>query len=184
MRKNRTITRKFGSVPGVISPSIALLIAIPLCVVSSIEANGIRQKVDAITRMQDLGAEISFDYQWTEDQAWLENAKPPGSVHLKKLFGEHYASNPVEVQLFAGKGMRPEKFTDADAKSISRFSELTWLVLQDSGLTDEGIKHFKRLKKLDRLDIEGTAVTKRRVSELKTALPKVRVYYGPVPFNE
>lgn len=162
---------------GVTLMPIVLLLALPLVIAVSANAIEMQQTMRAIARIHELGGEISYGFQWSEEGAWQENAKPPGHQYLQKVFGEYYAADPVEIQLFAGQGMSPAKFTDADAKELSRLSELKWLVLQDTGLTDIGLAHFKSLKNLERLDIEGTSVTTKGVAALKESLPHLQVFH-------
>jgi hypothetical protein len=152
-----------------------------------IEAEKARQKAAALARLEQLGAFVECDYKWSGEGrsgAWLENAKPPGDKRLKALWGEYYASNPVEIQLFDDSRnknspfkMKSKEFTDEDAKLLSVFSEMDWLVLCDTSLTDEGLKHLRGMKKLGRLDVEGTAVTKRGAKELEAAISGLNVFY-------
>jgi hypothetical protein len=131
----------------------------------------------AIRGLEEIGAEITYDYQWGRDGAWRPNARPPGSTWLKRLLGENYCASPVEVQLFTDRSMSPHRFTDEQAAHIAALTELTWLVLIDTRLTDAGLRHLTSLRKLERLDLEGTAVTDTGVKDLKRSLPHVQVFY-------
>lgn len=136
----------------------------------------VKRRQRAIAAVERLGGFIDYQHHWRNGE-FLPNAQPRASPWLRLLFGERYAAEPVEIQLFAGPAMRADLFTDAEAESISQFNELTWLVLMDTKLTDAGLRHFHRLKKLGRLDVEGTSVTEVGVAELKRALPHCRVYH-------
>ncbi len=123
-----------------------------------------------------MGAQVTFDYQWGPQHAWRPHATAPGSRLLKAILGEYYKANVVEIQLFAGPGMSPERFVNSHAQQMAQFSELRWLVLMDTKMTDAGLAHFACLRKLERLDIEGSPVTTSGVQELRQRLPKVAIY--------
>jgi hypothetical protein len=135
-----------------------------------------RQKQHSINSLVAIGAEVTFDYQWGPDHAWKPNASVPGSTLLKVIMGEHYSANVVEVQLFAGPGMAPERFDDSYAKQLSRLTEIRWLVLMDTRMSDSGLANFTVLRKLERLDIEGSPVTEKGIAALRTALPNIDIY--------
>lgn len=130
----------------------------------------------AIAAIERLGGFIDYKHKW-KDGEFRPNAEPPGPTWMRKILGERFAAEPLEIQLFADGRMRPIEFTDSEAAEISQFGELTWLVLMDTKLTDAGLRHFHRLKKLGRLDLERTAVTDVGVAELKRVLPDCRVFY-------
>jgi len=37
-----------------------------------------RKKEQVLVRLRELGAFVAFDYQWTEEKAWISNAKLRG----------------------------------------------------------------------------------------------------------
>ncbi len=74
--------------------------------------------------------------------------------------------------------MHPEKFTDDDAEQMTALSELTWVVLYDTRITDAALAHFKLLPKLQRLDLEGTAVTEAGVKALLEERPQLTISFG------
>jgi len=71
-----------------------------------------RGKQNSIDRLTDLGATLSFDYQWSDSEEWRPGVDVPGSWILQAALGRHYAANPVEVQLFANPSMKPDEFDD------------------------------------------------------------------------
>jgi hypothetical protein len=147
----------------------------------AVELNRIREKTHAISMLKAWGAGITYDYEWSASGAYIPNAQPPGLQWLKRLLGSHYRSNVVKVELFVERGMTPEKLNDENAHLLSALTEVDWLMLMDTNIGDAGLKHLKGLKKLGRLDLEGTRVTSEGVHELCDALPKVRVFYGTYP---
>jgi hypothetical protein len=51
--------------------------------------------------------------------------------------------------------------------------------LNDTQITDAGLKDVAKLQKLRGLELQGTKITKAGVAELKKALPKCMVIGGP-----
>lgn len=141
------------------------------------EYGQIQQRARAVAMIENCGGTATYDYQWSPSKAWLPHAIPPGPRWIRQLLGDHFRANVVEVQLFAGSKKRPEAFTDAEAKQLSVLTEIKWLVLMDTKLTDTGLKHLGTLKKLERLDVEGSPVTEAGVQGLHRALPKARIFY-------
>ena len=120
---------------------------------------------------------MTYDYQWSATKVWIPNAVPPGPEWARRLLGQNFAANVVEVQLFAGPNRLPEKFTDVEAALLASLRRLEWLVLNDTAITDSGLKSLSTLKRLERLDLERTKVSEAGVQELHRALPRVKVYY-------
>ncbi|MCI0558493.1 MAG: leucine-rich repeat domain-containing protein [Nitrososphaera sp.] len=134
-----------------------------------------RQRViDAITQM---GGALTFDYQRSSNHAWRPDAKSPGSTFMKALLGDKYQAKVVEVELFAGPGMSPERFNDSHAKQLALFTELEWLVLRNTKMTDTGLSELSNLKKLERLDIEGSTVTEAGVERFRRQNSAIPIYY-------
>jgi hypothetical protein len=153
----------------------ALCAMTAISVALAVYVSSYRQQERCIRRLRELGVNVSFDYQWTTAGAYRPSAKPPGNDILKRVLGEHYASNPRDV--LVGERFVPRgDFTDADAALVASLRELRWLSLQGSKVTDQGLLQLTGLSKLERLDLEGSRVTRNGVRRIKAALPKVRVY--------
>jgi hypothetical protein len=137
-----------------------------------------RKKERAIARLLNLGASVSFDHEWSATPPLVfDDAELPGNSFLRLLLGEHYAANPVEVQLFAGnREMRPDLFTDDDAALLASIPSIKWLVLYDTRLTDVGLAQLARITSLERLDIEGTLVSAEGVEAFRIARSDVKVF--------
>jgi hypothetical protein len=140
------------------------------------DLNGIRQRAKAVAVIESVGGHVEYDFR-SHDGTYWPNAVPPGPAWLRRFLGENYLANVVEVQLFADRDMEPDKITDPEASQLAALTEAKWFVLMDTGITDAGLKHFKRLRKLERLDLEGSLVTEAGARELHRALPRLRISF-------
>ena len=64
----------------------------------------------------------------------------------------------------------------SDLKGIGAFKALKSLNLEDTKVTDAGLKHLAGLKALKELHLDSTKVTDAGVSRLKRALPNCRIH--------
>jgi hypothetical protein len=142
-----------------------------------VEVNEVRRKARAVSVIESCSGKVTYDYEWSVTEAYRPHATPPGPRWLRRLLGEYYRANVVEVQLFAGHGRTPENLNDDAARSLIALSDVKWLVLMDTRITDAGLEHLKGLKKLERLDLEGSLVTEKGVETLKNSLPNAKIYY-------
>ena len=66
---------------------------------------------------------------------------------------------------------------DSQVAAISELSELKWLVLDYTEVTDAGLLLLSKLKKLRRVYVRGTRVTPAGIRRLKQFLPSVEIVY-------
>ena len=157
-----------------------LLITAVIAVWLASHGNLAQKQRAAIAAIERLGGTIVYeDNDYMSFRRLPPDSTPPGVKWMRQLFGEQQGPRPVEIQLYMSADKAPERFTDNEAKLVGTLTELEWLVLMDTGLTDAGLMHFRNLRRLNRLDVEGTAVTERGAKELQKYLPNVRVYFDP-----
>jgi hypothetical protein len=60
---------------------------------------------------------------------------------------------------------------------MQKLTNLDWLELSGTQITDESLKYFKNFKKLIRLNVEKTRVTETDVKDLKKDLPQTEIIY-------
>lgn len=70
---------------------------------------------------------------------------------------------------------------DPGLKFIGGLKSLQWLDLANTEVTDKGLKELTELKQLQRLLLYGTNVTKAGLTDLRKALPQLRVVHPLVP---
>lgn len=104
----------------------------------------------AIASLQRPGVSLWFEHQGAGTNSYRPNAVPPGTAFMKRLLGEYCETRVIQIEVVS-----PGTFTDADAKTAAVFQELDWLAINDSKITDEGLRHLESLTQLGRLDVEG-----------------------------
>ena len=107
--------------------------------------------------------------------AWLDEIAPRihGSIKeeekraaaaVEKLGGKvEFNSNGDVIKV----DLNNTKFTDDDLKNLERFTELEWLDLRVSTLTDAGMAHLAGLRKLKFLNVARTSVSDKGLSVLR-----------------
>ena len=73
--------------------------------------------------------------------------------------------------------MNDTKLTDAGLKEVAKLQQLTWLNLNATKITDTGLKEVAKMKQLYQLHLNLTKVTKAGVAELQKVLPKCKIRY-------
>src|SRR5687768_5713084 len=89
----------------------------------------------AIVRLQRPGVGMWFEHQGAGTGTYIDNAKPPGTALMRRLCGEYCQTRVIQLEV-----VPPGKFTDDDAEAIAIFQELDWLAINDSEITDRGLK--------------------------------------------
>ena len=69
-----------------------------------------------------------------------------------------------------GVGLRSRETQDADLAPLGEFSQLVWLHLADTKVTDQGLVHLTGLTKLESLRLTDVGV-----KELQAALPELEI---------
>ena len=71
------------------------------------------------------------------------------------------------------------KITDVGLKDVAKLKQLTTLGLAYTKITDVGLKELAKLQKLEYLSLRDTKITKAGVAELQKALPKCIIESNP-----
>jgi hypothetical protein len=86
-----------------------------------------------------------------------------GLAHLRKLTN------------LTGLTLAETQVTDAGLVHLRGMTKLASLRLAETAVSDEGLRHLAGLSKLTRLDVFNTKVTQAGVTQLKTAVPRLKV---------
>lgn len=142
-----------------------------------IESNRIRRQAQLVKEIYDNGGIVVYDYQMRGGY-WNDHPTLPGNVVLRALFGNNYAAKVIQVEICAGPRMSPQKISDETAARLAGLTEVWWFALQDTSITDSGLRYFHNHPNLKRIDLTGSKVTTSGAEALHKALPKCVISYG------
>ncbi len=105
------------------------------------------------TTIQKLGGSFAYDYQVDASGSSLPNSQPPGPVWLRRLLGDGFFEHIVRANL------DNSNVTDAGLKELRGLRHLQYLRLWGDDITDAGLENFKGLTQLKVLLLSRTKVT-------------------------
>jgi hypothetical protein len=124
----------------------------------------LRDRERAVSRILEFGGAVGYNYQFDPDHNYKQSAAPPGPQWLRTLFGPQCNVRVVLVELDLEGGSRA---TDQDLELLLNFPDLRALEWGNSPITDEGLRHIGRLKRLESLALKDcTALTDEGLSQL------------------
>ena len=90
------------------------------------------------------------------------------TVNVAKTFGDDGVKQlvPVSTQL-AWLDLKKSQVTDAGLADVAKLQNLTRLHLENTAITDAGMAHVGKLAKLEYLNLYGTKVTDAGIAQLK-----------------
>ena len=130
---------------------LTVAVAIPFSWLG-VEMKKAKEQKEAVEAIEKLGGFVAYDYQLdaSEDNPFAiktEGTKPPGPTWLRRLLGDEFFANVVDVVLHGSDG------TDAALEHLKGLSQLQSLYLDETGATDAGLARLKGLGRLQGLDL-------------------------------
>jgi hypothetical protein len=107
---------------------------------------------------------------------------PPFRLHLAKQeqrYGrriEKVFQGQTELQYLA---LSETSITDAGLEHLKGLTQLEILDLDGTRVTDAGLEHLSRMTQLKALTLWGAKVSSPGVKKLQTALPNCEIYWKP-----
>jgi hypothetical protein len=150
---------------------LAVATAIPLGWLA-MEVIWVNQQRKAIAAIENLGAQVRCDYEFTRTGDY--STTPPGPFWLRVLLGDYFfAGDVAEVTLrdLDYTDTSTSSMTDAGLENLKVLTRLQRLYLREAQITDAGLEHLKGLNRLKTLDLTLTHVTDEGVRKLQQALP-------------
>lgn len=101
-----------------------------------------------------------------------------------------YASGPEMGPLGGAAGITVVRLdgTETDDHDLERLRShleslpnLRALLLSETNITNDGLRHLAGLSQLEELEVHKTAVTADGIASLKAKLPQCKVAFGPYP---
>ena len=122
-----------------------------------------RQQHADVAAIEKRDVEVEYDYEIAKRGFLAPRPPLPGPAWLRALLGDDFFRNVGGVYLADAH----PAFTDADLKSLTRFTHLKELYLDHTRITDAGVEHPKGLSSLEVLDLGNTQVTDVGIAQLK-----------------
>jgi hypothetical protein len=130
-----------------------------------------RRQQTAIAAIEKLGGRIQYDYDVDSQGNNVANAVLPGAAWLHALLGDDFFRTAYGVDLSDGSGMG--WISDDELVHLRTFTELRWLTLVHTQVTDAGLESLEGLTHLECLSLSITKTTDagllhlRRLTHLK-----------------
>lgn len=124
-----------------------LLLVVVLAVWLGWHAHRVKQQREAVLTVEELGGSARYDYEWTDGGG----SPPPNQPSwLARFVGVDHVHDVVSITLPHNKNV-----TDADLRQLSALKNLRDLNLGWTEVSDEGLAHLKRLRRLEHLYLES-----------------------------
>ena len=121
-----------------------------------IKTHRVRQQEDAIRKIAAWGGTAHFGYQistnFRGDRILDPKALPPGPSWLRRIIGESYLRDVVEVSL------RDTQVGDSELEFVEQLPMLESLDLSNTPVTSRGLVHIEKLRNLQGLYLINTDV--------------------------
>jgi len=146
---------------------LAVVVAIPCSLLAAAREQA-RIQWELVTETSDANGYIAFDNPMDCNANTKFYEEPPGPQWLRKLLGEQLFVNVSMVGL-CGTVVD----TDALLGHIKGFTQIQWLLLTRSNVSDAGLEHLEGLNRLRSLDLDGTMVSDTGLEHFK-GLPNLQ----------
>ena len=142
-----------------------------------------KKQEEAVALVLRLGGKVYYDYQIDSHGTIDPYVDCPGPAWLRKLLGDDFFTNAVNVKLYkdlTDDNMKPlgglyqlqklyiqgTQITDAGLVHLKNLKRLRVLWLENPKITDVGLEHIKGLKQLRELNLDGTAISDEGLMQL------------------
>ncbi len=168
---------------------------------------------EAVEAIKELGGSVNYDWDYSD---------PPVPACVRNVFGEDFLATAVDVffpydgsltdadlghlevltklralslggtlPILGGIPLPAHRYqyhrkqvTNAGMKHLRRLMKLEVLDLAKIEITDTALEHLKELKNLQYVDLSGTKVTEDGVKGLLRALPNCHIYWNGIRMRE
>ncbi|MHB1035957.1 MAG: leucine-rich repeat domain-containing protein [Pirellulales bacterium] len=144
---------------------ILMLLAALGCSWFAVKLRQAQRRQEVVDNFTKLGGVVRYDYDQDKAGNWIPGSQPPGPVWLRRILGDQMFCDVYGV----GIG---RKIGDADLEPLECFTQLQELRLS-SPITDEGLKHVGKLRRLEILVLRDSPITDAGLQHL-AGLNKLR----------
>ena len=136
-----------------------------------------RDQREAVQAIRKGGGGVLYDYHWSASRdytrgiGYLPSAEPKTPKWLVDRLGIDMFATVIWVWL-------PREATDRDLQPLAELSSLEFLCLNESRVTDEGLRCLQGAAGLRCVTAFDTKVTAEGAAQLESSCPGCTVYYG------
>jgi hypothetical protein len=135
-----------------LSVRVLMSVVLVLGLVMAWRVDKARTQRRAVAALNDLGVSVTYDYVYA-DGKYNYSATPWGPTWLRRLIGDEYFQEVVEVNLLKGKDV-----TDEHLAILEGLPHLRRLYARSAAISDAGLRHLEGLAELEFLHIGDTSV--------------------------
>jgi hypothetical protein len=119
-----------------------LLVLVTLCAFAcswlAVKLKQAKQQREAVEQIVKLGGEVEYDWQFDEKWTFATNAKMPTPQWLRSQLGDDLFQSVIVVEVYG------TEVTDAVLEHLKGLSQLRWLFLDGTQVTDAGVKKLQQ----------------------------------------
>src|SRR5262245_56417169 len=134
--------------------ALILVIAVAACWLGW-RVNRAHTQARAVARIRAAGGHVWYDYEFDGDGSVKANASPWAPTRLRRMLGDEYFQEVTKVT-FEGRTTDDELATVEDLDRLLEFNLL--VPVGQSGVTDAGLAHLRRLENLRAVRMEDAQV--------------------------
>jgi hypothetical protein len=128
------------------------LVSLPLSWLA-VKIQQARERREAVAVFLKAGGQVRYEYQVDEDFNQISGAETPAPAWLGNLLGQDFFSHVVAVTA------RGHALGNREVAQLERLTDLAFVDLSSTKVTDDGLRHLEGLPKLMCLSLIKTGVT-------------------------
>jgi hypothetical protein len=137
-----------------------------------------RRQREVVKRIMEMDGSAFYDWQ----DSWRYRAEPPTPAWLRKLFGEDFFSDVVQIRFSLATPSDSRNVLDDDGlEHLKTLTNLRRLDLPNTPITEEGLDHLTTLTNLEHLWIACPHVTEKDLARLRHELPGCEIIHLVAP---
>ena len=130
----------------------------------AVKMQRIERRREAVKAIIGAGGSVKYDYELAAAKT-NSPPKPPGPAWLRKMLGDNFFATVIMATVW----------NKAELGRLKELTNLEWLYLIETQVTDAGLEHLKELTNLETLILLETQVTEEGVKKLQKALPNCNI---------
>ncbi len=129
-------------------------------------SNRARRQKYVVEKVRALGGTVAYDFQKQKGGRWNDfdfKNSPPGPDWMRRFIGDDYFESVVQI------GLQKTPITDSDLVCLDNLPDanaLEWLNLDNTKISNDGLAHVERFRRLCGLSLWQTDIDDRGLVHL------------------